>query len=222
VRVVPVAGWATVVSKDGVVYQGGTFHYARPAVVRAQRRRELRQLQQVQVEIATRIDSIEARLAELQARQQALYTERQGLHRYQTEVEKELAQVRQSHDRLVRERAELERETRWWETVRAEALQQQEEVAAELADRERELPLAVEAKERITRQVAALTEAYTALREQQRQQSNTAAALQAELAMQRQRRENVQRTLASARWSGPAPARRSRQRRWRHWPSRSP
>ena len=94
---------------------------------------------------------------------------------------------------------ELSRQCAWWEQVEEETRAQRVELDDTIAAREREAPLAVAAKERLTREIGERERARNVLQQEVETQRATVSSLQTQLAVQQQRKEHLARAIAQLR-----------------------
>ena len=97
------------------------------------------------------------------------------------------------------EHAELTRQIAWWEQVEEEARAQREDLDDAIAAREREAPLAVAAKERLTREIGERERTSNALQQEVEAHRSHVSSLQTQLAVQQQRKEHLTRSIAQMR-----------------------
>ena len=95
--------------------------------------------------------------------------------------------------------AELTRQIAWWEQVEEEARAQREDLDDAIAAREREAPLAVAAKERLTREIGERERTSNALQQEVETHRTHVSSLQTQLAVQQQRKEHLTRSIAQMR-----------------------
>ena len=94
---------------------------------------------------------------------------------------------------------ELARQCAWWEQVEDEARVQREEIEDTIAAREREAPLAVAAKERLTREIGEREQTASVLQQEVETQRAAIGSMQTQLAVQQQRKEHLSRAIAQLR-----------------------
>ena len=191
--------WPLLVTLDGVVYSGGVFRYAQAAAQRGQQQAQYRKLAAELEELRRRCEGFAEQETALRGRQeQARAAARQvaQTHARGAEAAQAAAAAVQRH---THEREELARQCAWWEQVAAETQARRAELEETIADREREAPLAVAAKERLTRELGERERAHADLRQELETQRAAVGSLQTQLAVQQQRKEHLTRAIAQLR-----------------------
>jgi chromosome segregation protein len=191
--------WPLIVSVDGVVYSNGVARYAQASVQRGQQQVQLKKLTGSLGDVRRRCAELEQQEAALRADRERLRTESQAATETHAKSADEARAANAALQRQTHEYDELVRQCAWWEQVEEETRAQREELEDTIASREREVPLAVAAKERLTREIGEREQDITALQGEVESQRAAVGNLQTQLAVQQQRKEHLTRAVAQLR-----------------------
>ena len=191
--------WPLIVSADGVVYSNGVFRYTQASVQRGQQHVQYRKLTARLADVRRQCEELEREESALRAQQGQLRAEA----REAAEAHAQCADTARAANAALQQQSheydELARQCAWWEQVEEEARVQREEIEDTIAAREREAPLAVAAKERLTREIGEREQTASVLQQEVETQRAAIGSMQTQLAVQQQRKEHLSRAIAQLR-----------------------
>ncbi len=191
--------WPLIVSVDGVVYSNGVYRYAQGSVQRGQQQAQYRKLTARLAEVRRDCDEMEKREAALRTQLEQMRSAADAAAKAHTQQAEQARAAGAALQKQTSESAELTRQIAWWEQVEEEARAQREDLDDAIAAREREAPLAVAAKERLTREVGERERTSNALQQEVETHRTQVSSLQTQLAVQQQRKEHLTRSIAQMR-----------------------
>ena len=191
--------WPLIVSADGVVYSQGVFRYAQASVQRGQQQVQYRKLTARLAEVRRQCRELEQKESEQRVARDRLRDEAREAAAAHNESAAQAQTAHAAVQQRTHECDELSRQCAWWEQVEEETRAQRVELDDTIAAREREAPLAVAAKERLTREIGERERARNVLQQKVETQRATVSSLQTQLAVQQQRKEHLARASAQLR-----------------------
>lgn len=191
--------WPIIVSVDGVVYSNGVFRYAQGSVQRGRQQAQYRKLSARLTEIRRECDALEEKESALRTQLEQMRSEADAAAKAHAQYAEQARAANAALQRQTNEYDETARQIAWWEQVEEEARAQREELDDIIAAREREAPLAVAAKERLTREIGERERTRDALQQEVETQRAAVSSLQTQLAVQQQRKEHLTRAIAQLR-----------------------
>ena len=191
--------WPIIVSVDGVVYSNGIFRYAQGSVQRGQQQAQYRKLSARLAEVRRECDEMEERESTLRTQLEQLRSAADAAAKAHAQYAEQARAAGAALQKQTNEHDEFTRQIAWWEQVEEEARSQEEDLDDSIAAREREAPLAVAAKERLTREIGERERAGNALRQEVEAHRTHVSSLQTQLAVQQQRKEHLTRAIAQLR-----------------------
>lgn len=191
--------WPLIASVDGVVYANGVFRFAQASVQRGQQQQQLQKLTAELVDVRRQSEEVEQEESAQRGQRDRLRQEAQAAATAYEQIAGEARSAAAALHRQTSEYDELARQIAWWEQVEEDARAQREDVDATVAAREREAPLAVAAKERLTREIGERERARDSLQQEVETQRTEISSLQTQLAVQQQRKEHLTRAIAQLR-----------------------
>lgn len=191
--------WPLIVSVDGVVYSKGVFRFAQASVQRGRQQEQLKKLTAELADVRRQSEEFEQKETAIRGQRDRLREEAQAAAAAHAQSAEEARSASGILQRQTNEYDELARQIAWWEQVEEETRGQREELDDTIAAREREAPLAVAAKERLTREIGERERTRDTLQQEVETQRADVSSLQTQLAVQQQRKDHLTRSIAQLR-----------------------